>query len=82
MTDDKIRAILKNISDETVALWDWANDDTMSMNEKYWAYNILKRLAECWQALRNVSECGHNDECLMCAMKDTIARKVTEKEGK
>ena len=41
---------------------------------------LLEKNERLAKALQNVFLCGHDDDCLMCARKDTIAKKAIEKE--
>lgn len=42
-------------------------------------YDILRPLAECWQALGEIYNQGYNDDCIFCGLKDKIAMKVKGK---
>ncbi len=38
-----------------------------------------QRNKELKEGIKQIKECGHNDECLMCAVKDTLANKLLDK---
>jgi hypothetical protein len=54
-------------------------------NEPTWVHTeelikLHEEIERLKEALQHIQDCGHNDDCLFCAMKDTIAKKVKGKE--
>ena len=47
----------------------------------YTLITICDYALELEEALQHVQDCGHNDDCLFCARKDTIAKKAKGEEA-